>query len=285
MEEGAKNLNLIATPEQTAAIYRAFTDKKVEAEAKREEFVRETIVATIANDFSMSPENVHTILVYVENNTIQQQNLADSEMHMEALVARLKEMGVPNADQFQETPTEMKSKRSLRDNYFPELFGDEEFESKKSELLARIAAETKGQRIKDLDYYFADSTYDGSPISTSTSTSEADAPSTSVDIEKPSRWKLAYRDLSKTVVDENPDSARYVQKKTIICTRKGSLRYATPLEEAKRSWTRNPTHMDLINHREQVQRFVDFDADDHLTKQIANEKLEKRKKQKAELET
>jgi hypothetical protein len=106
-----------------------------------------------------------------------------------------------------------------------------------------------------------------------------------VDIEKPSRWKLAYRDLSKTVVDENPDSARYVQKKTIICTRKGSLRYATPLEEAKRSWTRNPTHMDLINHREQVQRFVDFDADDHLTKQIANEKLEKRKKQKAELET
>lgn len=286
MQEEASKIASIAEPEKCQAIYRDFVAKRTEAAAinktndvKTAKTDRENIINTIGNDNSMSPDNVDTIVAYMDNHTNQLQNLADNEMHMEALVGRLKEMGVPNADVFSETPTESPAKRNLNDDYFPELFGDEEFAAQQKSLLERIAAETKGRRVKDLDFYLSTATrYDGSAID-GTPPGRLDAPHASkpAEAEKPGRWKFAYKDLSKSSVLGDDDNGKR-NKRTVICTRQGGLRFATPLEEAKRSWTRNPTQMDMINHKEQIAKFINVDGDDHLTKQLANNKLERRKK-------
>jgi hypothetical protein len=70
----------------------------------------------------------------------------------------------------------------------------------------------------------------------------------------------------------------HLKKGTIICTRSGVLRPATPLEESRRSWTRTPSHMDYVKNQASVDRFVDFDGDDYLTKELAAKKLSRRKK-------
>jgi hypothetical protein len=303
MKEEADKISAIAEESVCEALYKEFVEKQNEAaiinktgDVKTAKADRAKIIHTIAADNSMNPQNVDTIVTYMEQHGLRLQNLADNEMHMEALVGRLKEMGVPNADVFQETPTISPLKRNLDDDYFPELFGDEEFETKRKELLDRIAAETQGRPQRDLDHYLSTATkYDGSSIGGDGKPTAKSVPkrvvvptasgATSEELEeeaggaeKSGRWKFAFRDLSKKNNLGGIDHGQQKNRRTVICTRSGTLRYATPLEEAKRSWTRNPTHMDLINHKKQIAKFVDFDGDDHLTKGLALEKLNRRKK-------
>ncbi len=68
-----------------------------------------------------------------------------------------------------------------------------------------------------------------------------------------------------------------------------SIRKATPLEEAQRTWNTRPTELDIqfnsvIEHhaRKVVTPYSNLDKDDHLTVEIAKQKLEKTKKMEAE---
>ena len=68
-----------------------------------------------------------------------------------------------------------------------------------------------------------------------------------------------------------------------------SIRKATPLEEAQRTWNTRPSQVDvqfnsLIEHHAQqlVKPFLNRDKDDHLTAEIAKKKLEKTKKLESE---
>jgi len=97
-----------------------------------------------------------------------------------------------------------------------------------------------------------------------------------------SRWKLAFQDLSLDMMSEmgrgsggSTAAAAPVEKsmripaRTVIRTRNGRLRYATPLEESKRSWRIRPRAVDaqlaniLPHYRDRlVAPYLDPDQDE-----------------------
>jgi hypothetical protein len=149
----------------------------------------------------------------------------------------------------------------LTDNYFPELFDDDGMESAKELLLKRVATETKASPVDGFERFLAAAKgVDGkeTPVAVA-ATAATTGPS-------PSRWKFALRDLADP------------KAKTRIRTRTGGLRYATPLEEARRSWVKNPTGLDFGFFQSQLQKFHDPDADDQLAVKLTVDRRIKHQK-------
>jgi hypothetical protein len=70
----------------------------------------------------------------------------------------------------------------------------------------------------------------------------------------------------------------------MIRTRKGKWRQATLLEEAKRSWIKNPSKLDMEVYRERIKEYLDPDGDEQEAKDLILRKTARRKAQLAEPE-
>lgn len=145
------------------------------------------------------------------------------------------------------------------------MFGDEEAEEQKRVLLRRIAQETKGKIKASLIHYVDDeekNKLDMPPLHVDPTAMDLAAE------KKPTRFRFALRDISSS--NSN--------KRTVICTRSGRLRWATPLEEARRSWNERPNQMDFLKNKDVVAKYADFDKDDHLVLELAKARRARRQK-------
>jgi hypothetical protein len=172
--------------------------------------------------------------------------------------------------------------RKMEDSYFPELFGDEEYEEQKRRLLRRLFTETKAQPLEGVDHFLA--SYSASPSPSLVEGEEKEVGEKEKEREEAllppfrprpgeSRWKFAFKDLSHEA-----------ERPTVICTRGGQLRIATPLEEMGRSWRRKPGYLDMVVNKARIARYENFDGDDHLPLELKQRKTERRVAQKAQVQ-
>lgn len=220
---------------------------------------------------TMNEEQLKKMLEDVKDHHRRLQNLRDYEEDMDEMVQDLRQQGYNT--HFREVPLAPANER-FQNSYFPQLLNDEEYESQKKWLLKK-AQEVPKEEETNLEQY--DELY----RSKKASRVKADlkgSPSHAI------RWKLAYRDLSQSqkpeLAKKTPRASDFVP--TSIRTRSGSIRQATPLEEAMRSWNRRPLALDFLlaqkipHFAEKLTTpYADFDKDDQLTASIAQKKADK----------
>jgi hypothetical protein len=177
--------NVASIPQQWSDIY-----------AKHKEAPETATADALAAEYSLEKAEVESILARMKEHSVRQANVDSSEQLMEKKLKVLQEIGVDT--KFRETPV-AHGRKSLEDNYFPDLFGDDGYEAAKRAVLKRVKAETKAAVEED----------------TSAFLSKGKSPDPSQKVADPNakigRWKLAYRDLSTE------------KGATTICTRDGRL--------------------------------------------------------------
>lgn len=230
----------------------------------------------LSTKFKIDIKQIPNILKAMTEHCSKLANVDTNDKFSRGILARLKEDGVDT--NFRETATDTSA---MGKPYFPELFGDdeEELEAAKKSLLKRIEKETKASLKKPLD---VDDLLKNSAESTVKESFPYDRNSDNI-----SRWKFAYLDLSKVIDDKNFSSSNKLKgnvnenKKliTIVRTRKGNLRTATPLEEAYRSWAPkghvSEVAMNFSKHK--LSKYFDYDKDEQLAKNKVINKLERYK--------
>lgn len=225
---------------------------------------KEGVAKKLGEKHSLPVDKVKLIMNHLDYFLKRTQDVADYEAYMDTKIELMEDNGIINAGIFQESPSVTDTKKkAIEETYFPRLFFDEEQEAEKKALLQRIAKETKGKLKASLQHYVDDE-----------EKRKLDAPPTHIDPAamelalslKPSRFKFALRDTSL--------SNKY--KRTTICTRQGQLRWATPLEEARRSWSDRPTQMNFLNNKKILEKYNDFDKDDYLMLELAKAKRARR---------
>lgn len=213
---------------------------------------------------SMNEEELKKILAKMADHDRRTENLKDYEEDMEEKLKRIEMSGVNT--RFAEVPA-VPANYDFQSNYFPPLLGDEEFEEEKKILLKRVAEETSAIVRPNVHTYVQQHE------------DLKDVKITNMEARKtePIRWKLAFRELT-------PDGKK---QPTVIRTRTGSIRRATPLEEMQRSWNARPLPMDVqlaetFEHFSEklVKPYTDVDKEDHLTSRISLSMRDKRKKAK-----
>ena len=221
----------------------------------------------VASEYGKSEALIQEILDKVDEHKFRQAQVEAYEEHMEEKISKLEARGVDTS--FRETGGS--ARRSITDDYYPALFGDDAgFERARRELMEKIESETKATVTEDVDARPA--------FLRSNTASKYDLPSdmpneAGVPTQQLSRWKFAFRDLSKP--KDHP---------TMIRTRRGAWRQANPLEEATRSWLRNPDKVDMALYAAQIEKWRDFDGDMEEAGQISRLKLERRKALKMQVE-
>ena len=219
----------------------------------------------LASEYGKSDGSIREILDKVDEHRFREAQVEAYEEHMEGITAKLDARGVDTS--FRETGGS--ARKSITDDYYPALFGDDAgFERARRELIEKIEKETKATVAEDVDprpAFLRMTGDDGEP------TSKYDLPSdmpnkAGVPTQQLSRWKFAFKDLSKP--KDHP---------TMIRTRRGAWRQANPLEEATRSWLRNPGKVDMALYAAQIDKWRDFDGDLHEAGQISRLKRERRK--------
>ena len=223
-------------------------------------------VKVLAKEYSLSESAVNGIIESMKWHSARQQNLDDANEYWDGVASDLEQTGVDT--NFRETAVQSKRKL-VTDDYYPALFGDDGFEAHKQELLHRLSKETKAH-VVDVDPtpVFLRPNQATDTIVPSDVENKAD-----VKTDGFSRWKFAFRDLSKSKTQP-----------TMIRTRKGKWRQATLLEEAKRSWIKNPSKLDMEVYRERIKEYLDPDGDEQEAKDLILRKTARRKAQLAEPE-
>ena len=266
-DEGDSNSNrssnlVVAKKEKIRKLNReeknALAAKEAEGRAAR----RATgTVEALSTQFAMPVKEVDEILKRMLLHMHRMGNLEAATEYMEGkygLLARLENFGVKT--QFQEISIKNKDS-TLAGDYYPTLFGDDDYERVERDLISRIKRETKAKLVH----------FDGSrPFGVKGVLTKGELPADSsnkagVERSNFSRWKVAFRDLSKLTTQP-----------TMVRTRVGVWRQATALEESQRSWVQNPTKLDMEIYRDQIQKFVDPDGDD-AEFEMFNEKRNKRR--------
>ena len=228
----------------------------------------------LAKEFGLKLEEVGDIISRMSRHMHRQGNLDAHNKHMESIMERLSKAGVDIS--FRETGTAPK-RGSIQEDYYPTLFGDDEFETAKKELLDRIAAETKAEIVD-----FEASLFGGRTSAASSEIQDTSAPAAAlkpmvthankanVKTDTLSRWKFAFRD----------SSWRRTQP-TMVRTRRGAWRQANALEDAMRSWNKHPTLLDLETFKAEVLRLQDPDADETEASQLSPTKLKAKDSKRA----
>ncbi len=138
---------------------------------------------------SINGEKAKEIIENIKDHERRSANLDFHNQHMEEILNGLKSAGI-DAHNFQETANDVSTsgkKKSLKESYYPTLFGDDDFDEVKTRLLKRIADETMARVEYNLEHY-------NEKYSASTD-GNIGVQKTSPDSN--SRWKLAFRDLAK----------------------------------------------------------------------------------------
>jgi len=156
---------------------------------------------------------------------------------------------------------EMPRSSDLSDRIFPELLGDDDYEAKLDDIRRMIIEDTRARPAAEFPSYVRSHAKRNALELIEKQPLPADR--------EPGfmyKSKLAYRDISlgRTVP-------------TIVRTRTGKLRLATPLEEAKRSWNKPPCHLDMKYHEKLIATFNDPDGDEEAYLAYRAKKKEARK--------
>ena len=222
----------------------------------------------LASEFGMSESKLREVVEKMREHSFRQSQVDAYEAQMERNAEKLAARGVDT--RFRETSSASSIQRSVTDDYYPELFDDDgAFEEARTRLIEEIEKETKATTSADAS--------DARPAflrrgeqAAATDSLPADAENrANVPTDHMSRWKFAFKDLSK------PRSAP-----TMIRTRRGEWRQANPLEEATRSWLKNPSPLDMEMYRDEIAKWTDPDGDEAEARLISQKKLQRRKAQK-----
>lgn len=222
---------------------------------------------SLAKEFGISVSEVGDIIARMQRHTHRQRNVEANTAYIEKIVQNFADVGVDTS--FRETATAPK-RASIKEDYYPTLFGDDGLETAKKELLDRIAAETKAEIVDFQSTLFAASATDSPVSDTDKQPGETVPPNKAgVKTDTLSRWKIAFRDLSW----------RRTQP-TMIRTRRGNWRHANALEDALRSWRKHPSQLDMEIYRDEVRQFLDPDGDEQAAAAIRQTTLSVRRERK-----
>lgn len=229
----------------------------------------------LAKKFSIDINKVPVILAAMVEHCRKLENVDAGDKFSRGILARLKEEGVDT--NFRETATD-NSAKSIP--YFPELFGDdeEELQAAKKKLLQRVERETRASLKKPLD---VDDLLVNSVQSSIAESFPQDITNNTIN-----RWKFAYLDLSKVTDDKDKNTNKlkgnvneHKKVVTVVRTRQGAIRTATPLEEAYRSWAPKGhiSEVAMEFSKAKLSKYVDYDKDDKLAAEKKAKKLERYK--------
>lgn len=233
----------------------------------------EVSMEDLTKEFSLPEQQIKDILERMKLHTFRIGNVNQYEELMNKKLDLLKKMGVDT--RFQETAI-FKKKSSKDsdaidlDDYYPELFGDDDDEAYNAAVDKLKAAIRESKNSTTANLPEGDGNvpeFIKSPLPEIAAEQVSEAPNTAnVKQEGLSRWKIAFRDLS--LDKDHP---------TMIRTRSGKWRQATPLEEIKRSWRKHPTELDMRLYEDKIAPFVDPDGDEDSARQLSVAKTERRK--------
>jgi len=235
------------------------------------------LIVQLAKNYRKTPQEVTHILERMLEHHMRTANMLDAEADfMEELEEA--EAGGVNIN-FQE-PGENFKESALDARYFPTLIQDDSFEDTKRALYERIERETKADVPTTVrGFTKRDPTAPGSAQSTRTEPLKIIP---EIDIveqhrnEVFSRWKFAFRDLNSAAIEE--------KRPTMIRTRTGKWREATPLEEFGRSWRRKPDGLEWGTHGHLLDKYKDPDGDEERARLVSKQKKERVKALKAQYE-
>jgi hypothetical protein len=168
---------------------------------------------SLAAEFSLSVEEVGNILTRMDAHHRRQQNADEADADRALVLNRYADRGVDV--RFRETATAPR-RPGLTDNYFPDLFGDDGYESAKNLLLKRVASETMASPVAGMERFLRPEKGGVTDVGPSSSSAAA-VSHQSLSSSSSSRWKFAFRDLS------NPKA------KTRIRTRTGRYTHSLSL--------------------------------------------------------
>lgn len=215
----------------------------------------------LAAEYQMSESKLMEVIEKMKEHIFRQSQVDAYEMQMGINAERLADVGVDT--KFREPSSASTTVKSITDDYYPKLFGDDgAFEEARQKLIEEIELETRATITEEVDgrpdFLLNDEQADNRIPSDAEN--RADVP-----VNQLSRWKFAFKDLSKP-------------KKfpTMIRTRRGAWRPATPLEEAARSWLKNPTPLDMEMYRDEINKWRDPDGDEQEAAQLSFVKLKRR---------
>lgn len=222
-------------------------------------------IQRLAAEYQMSESKLMVVVAKMKEHTFRQSEVDDYEEQMEKNAERLANVGVDT--KFRETSSASSTAKSITDDYYPELFGDDAaFEEARVKLIKEIEVETRATATEELDgrpEFLKKDGQGGTHIQTDTENRAG------VQVDQLSRWKFAFKDLSKP--KNHP---------TMMRTRRGNWRQASPLEEATRSWLKNPTPLDMEMYRDEIQKWRNPDEDEEEAGQLSIKKLLRRKAMK-----
>lgn len=239
--------------------------------------------------FEGTVEEVAKIVENMKDHTRRLQNLQVYEASMLQNLDIYDSMGIPDAFNFNETFVEQtRVAGNLEYHYYPFIFNDEDEVDMRKHVDYLIEKNFKPFVEVNLDYYTKKQGNDPKPASIPTYISsspvgekavKAMTESTSAfktNPEKLNRWKYSFTDTSKkSYTDANS---------RVIKTRSGEFRKLNALELAQASWTKNmdPLDFNFIRtfpemYKARVTPFINVEGDDHIPKQIAQEKLMKKR--------
>eukprot|EP01033_Poteriospumella_lacustris_P017451 gene17451-12477_t len=214
----------------------------------------------------LSVEDLKKIIDDLTDHEERLQNIRDYEEHIEEFLEELAESGADVT--FQEIRVVSDKAQRFEKNYFPRTLHDDEIEQEKQQLLKKIEQQTRGTVERNVQFYHDQ--FNGNDFK---------APAAPGDGK--TRWKFAFRDLSKVqeLRATQKNKAEPADVPTLIRTRGGKMRVATPIEESSRSWSKKPRYIDqqftkMFAHLSNkfVKPFENVDGDDHLTQELGKEK-------------
>lgn len=160
-------------------------------ERYKEKKFSEDILASISSEFSIGADEVKNIITNMKSHQHRTQNLSESEEEVTSLLNRLSARGVDV--RFRETKAH--GAAGMADNYYPRLFGDDEYESVQSALLRRVSRETKASINEDKDWLPSSDRSDVDTINSGWSVACTETKNKTGIV---SRWKFAFRDTSNS---------------------------------------------------------------------------------------
>lgn len=199
----------------------------------------------LAAEHKLPVEEVNKIIAKMAEHALRSENLRAGNADVEARMAEFREAGVNTA--FRETTDD--SDAEFDRKYFPRLFRDDEGEEETRRQRAALLLATRAKNdpsVIDIMRKRYDNT---SSVATAPVGNVAGVPTSQF-----MRSKLAFIDTSNETTSSGA---------TLVRTRAGSQRLATPVEEMNRSWGgRKPTYLDFALNEKLVVVHADPDKDE-----------------------
>jgi AraC-like DNA-binding protein len=209
----------------------------------------------LAAEHKLSVDEVNKIVAEMADHSLRSENLRAGVADMEARLAEFREAGVNTA--FRETSDD--SDTEFDRKYFPRLFRDDEWEEETRRQRAALLIATRAKSDPSVSDIM-NKRYDNTSSVISAPVGNAAGVPTSQFM----RSKLAFIDISNETTSSGA---------TLVRTRGGTQRVATPLEEMQRSWGgRKPTYLDLALNEKLVTMHVDPDKDEALARAAAEKR-------------